>query len=222
MAIRRPTIVLVVIGPALTMPGEGDGNGNRATVRFQPNLAEGYFYALLSAIGFGISPILIAEAFQDKGIALGIAGAFVSYVAATAAFALPLFRPLEWRALRSVDRVSAKWFVISGLAVGVSQMTRYMALAIAPVSVVAPISRLSLLFRLYFGAQINPDHEVFGGRVIWATAISLLGALALTVSIEFVLEGLPWPDAVASILRWELVPGRLRSFGWQGPSEAPQ
>ena len=203
-ALRILGIVLVVVGPALTLRDEPKGNGNGEAPRFQPNLAEGYFYALLSAVGFGISPILIVEAFQDKGLALGIAGGFVSYVAAAAAFALPLLRPAQWRALRAVDQVSAKWFVISGLAVGVSQMTRYMALAVAPVSVVAPISRLSLVFRLYFGAQINPDHEVFGGRVIWATAISLLGALALSVSTDFVLDGVPLPDAVGSILRWQI------------------
>jgi uncharacterized membrane protein len=204
-ALRILGILLVVIGPALTLRGEGNGSGEAAqSSRFQPDLAEGYFYALLSALGFGISPILIAEAFTDKGIALGIAGGFVSYVAAAAAFALPLLRPKEWRVLRSVDGVSAKWFVISGLAVGVSQMTRYMALAVAPVSVVTPINRLSLVFRLYFGARINPDHEVFGERVIWGTVISLLGAIALSVSTDDVLQGIALPDALSALLRWEL------------------
>ena len=58
--------------------------------------------------------------------------------------------------------------MVSGIAVGISQMFRYMALAVAPVSVVTPIQRLSLVFRIYFGARLNPHHEVFGDRVIWA------------------------------------------------------
>jgi hypothetical protein len=72
------------------------------------------------------------------------------------------------------------------------------------VSVVAPISRLSLVFRLYFGARLNPNHEVFGGQVMLATAISLLGALALSVSTDVVLHALPLPEAVASLLQWQV------------------
>ena len=43
-------------------------------------------------------------------------------------------------------------------------MFLYMAMAIAPVSVVLPISRLSILFRLYFSWLLNAEHEVFTGR----------------------------------------------------------
>ena len=36
--------------------------------------------------------------------------------------------------------------------------------AIAPVSVVQPIQRTSLIFRLFFSWMLNREHEVFGGR----------------------------------------------------------
>ena len=203
-------IILVVAGPALThernkppaiaadIP-DGAGGFHKP---FHPNYAEGYVFALLSALGFGISPILIGMAFEHKGLAIGIAGGFVSYAAATVAIVLPLLLPQEWRSFKSVDRLSAKWFLISGITVCFSQMFRYMALAIAPVSVVSPIQRLSLVFRIYFGWMINPHHEVFGGRVIWGTVVSLLGAVALSVSADGVAQFVHLPAAAAALLTW--------------------
>ena len=205
--LRLIGIALVVGGPALTLapepkpalevPPETPGE-----TAFTPLYAEGYTYALLSAIGFGLSPILIGMAFEKKGIAIGIAGGFVSYLAATVALGLTLLLPGRWSDFRSIDRTSAKWFVLSGTLTAISQMTRYMALAVAPVSVVSPIQRLSLVFRIYFGWMINPKHEVFGGRIVAGTIVSLVGAVALSVSVGDVQQVLPLPHAVAAVLNW--------------------
>ena len=51
-------------------------------------------------------------------------------------------------------------------------MFLYMAMSVAPVTVVSPINRLSILFRLFFSRLLNPQHEVFGGAVILATVVS--------------------------------------------------
>jgi uncharacterized membrane protein len=196
-------IILVVAGPAMTLRGDdGAARADEAKPekKYQPNLSEGYIYALLSALGFGVSPILIAMAFTDKSLALGVAGGFVSYVAATVAICVPLLVPKQWRSIKTIDRESTKWFVISGIAVGISQMTRYMAIAVAPVSVVAPIQRLSLIFRIYFGARLNPDHEVFGGRLIWGTIVSFAGAIALSVSADDVFVLSEWSRPLFEVL----------------------
>ena len=208
--LRMIGIALVVVGPALTRsPDKKSAIAATVPVEpidgvmpFNPNYTEGYFYALLSAVGFGISPILISSAFQHKGIAVGIAGGFVSYAAATVAIVLPLLVPAQWRSFKTVDGVSAKWFVISGLAVCISQMFRYMAIAIAPVSVVTPIQRVSLVFRMYFGLLLSPHHEVFGGRVILGTVISLVGAIALSISTDSIFQTIPLPAALVSFLTW--------------------
>jgi hypothetical protein len=81
-------------------------------------------------------------------------------------------------------------------------MFLYMGYAVAPVSVVSPIQRLSIVFRVYAGWLINPHHEVFGGRVITGTVVSLLGAIALSVSTDLVLAYVPLPDAIVEIVRW--------------------
>jgi uncharacterized membrane protein len=96
---------------------------------------------------------------------------------------------------------SAKWFTLSGVLVCLSQMFLFMAQSIAPVTVTAPISRLSILFRLYFSRLLNPDHEVFGGKIITGTVISLAGALALSLSTDMVGQYLP--AALLPLLHWQ-------------------
>jgi uncharacterized membrane protein len=81
-------------------------------------------------------------------------------------------------------------------------MLRYMALGIAPVSVVIPIQRLSVIFRIYFGWMVNPQHEVFNGRMISATVVSLIGALALSVSTDSLFHFVSLPAWSAPVLGW--------------------
>ncbi len=208
-------IALVVLGPTLTYERKqkpqpqtsSDAEVAAPAVRdahavFQPKYAEGYLFALLSSTGYGISPVLVRLALEHGGLQASIAGGLVSYIAATLAFALILLWPGQWRHVRALDREPAKWFTISAVGVCFAQMLRYMALALAPVSVVTPIQRLSLVFRVYFGRLINPHHEVFGGRMFAATVVSLFGALALTVSTELVQSLVPLPGWATTLLNW--------------------
>ena len=131
-----------------------------------------------------------------------LAGGFVAYIAGTLVFGLLLLWPGQWRHVWSIDREAAKWFTFSGFFVFVSQMFLYMALSIAPVTVVSPINRLSIMFRLYFSRLLNPQHEVFGGSVIVATVVSLAGALALSMSTDVVQSLLPLSEGSVAFLNW--------------------
>jgi drug/metabolite transporter (DMT)-like permease len=205
-------IGLVVLGPALTYERKRRKTSDTTVAApfaldkrkmFQPNYAEGYLFAFLSSTGYGISPVLVRLALENREIESSLAGGLISYVAATLAFALILLLPGQWRNMRLLNRGAAKWFAISGVCVCFAQMLRYTALVLAPVSVVTPIQRLSLVFRFYLGRIINPQHEVFGGRIFAATVISLAGALALSVSTEVVQSALPLPDWARTILNWQ-------------------
>ena len=168
---------------------------------FKPKYAEGILFGLLSATGYGSSPILIRIALEDKGLVASLPGGLIAYIAATAVLALFMLWPGRLRHALDVKWESAKWFTISGVLVCLSQMFLFMAQSIAPVTVVSPISRLSILFRLYFSRLLNPHHEVFGGQIILGTVISLLGALALSVSVDAV--GSLLPEAWLPFLHWQ-------------------
>ncbi len=147
------------------------------------------------------SPILIRLALEGKGLGAAIPGGLIAYLAATVMLTLFLILPGSLSHLRRMKWESAKWFTLSGFLVCLSQMFLYMAMAIAPVTVVSPIGRLSLLFRLYFSRLLNPHHEVFGGQMILGTVVSLLGALALSISVDAV--GGLLPASWQPILHWE-------------------
>ena len=220
-------IALILLGPGFTMR-EGNGQrGERAPdaaaaeriavvesaapataaaseqpVAFRPRYAEGYAFALLSATGYGLSPIFIRLGLEDRGLGASMAGGLISYLAATAVMALVLLWPGQLRQAVAVKPEAAKWFTFSGVMVCVSQMFFFMALAIAPVTVVSPINRLTIVFRLYFSRMLNPQHEVFGGKVILGTVVSLVGAVILSLSTDMVTSLLPLPDAVVAVLKW--------------------
>lgn len=213
-ALKLLGIALVLLGPSITMR-ERPASSERAVsdqkitsidaewpAAFEPKYAEGITFSLLSALGYGLSPILVRVGLEQKGIGASLAGGLVAYTAAASVVALVLMWPGWLRHAFAVNRESAKWFTLSGFLVFLSQMFLYMAMSVAPVTVVSPINRLSILFRLYFSRWLNPQHEVFGGGVIAGTVVSLVGALALTLSTQAVQELVLLPDALVSLLIW--------------------
>ena len=172
---------------------------------FQPNYAEGYTFGLLAAAAYGITPILIRIVVERGSLADSMAAGLFSYGTATLVIALLMLWPGQWRHVRSIDPVPAKWFVASGMLVTVSQMFLYLALVVAPVSVAMPILQLHLVFRYLFARLLNPQHEVFGAMMMLATAVSIVGAAALSLDPEFVIANVPLPERVAMLLRWQLL-----------------
>ena len=199
-------IALLALAPMLMRNAEVSGSDAPATQsalpKFVPRYAEGYAFALLAALVYGVTPFLIRLAVIRGNLGSGIAGGLVSYAAATAAVALLLLWPGQLRHAREIRPESLKWFTYSGVSVSIAQMFIYMAYAIAPISVVTPVLQLHHALRLIFSRLLNPHHEIFGGQMILGTALSLVGAVALSLDTEFLLSLMPLPDSVAAFARW--------------------
>ena len=176
-----------------------NGKGKKTEGTFQPNILAGYTAGLLASLGYALSPTLVRAGLAESGASL--AGGAISYMAATVALALVLLLPGRLDHVLSVDRRAAKWFTCSGGLVFLAQMFRYLALAIAPVTVVTPLMRVSLVFRILFSTVLNREHEVYDARVVVGMVVSLLGALALTLSVDFVAELVDLPQWVIT-WRW--------------------
>ena len=80
----------------------------------------------------------------------------------------------------------------------VSQIFYYMAISLAPVTIIAPIWALGNIIRLHASRWLNPQHEVFGPEIIVATTLSFLGVIVLSASVE----ALPLPAAWAAFFNW--------------------
>jgi len=191
-------IVLILAGPTIVSRDRTKGSATPLQSTFTPRLAEGYVFALLGSICYGASPVLVRYAVAGQGLAASLAGGVIASAAATAVMLILLPLPGHWREVRAVRPQDAKWFVTSGILVYLSQIFAYMAVAVAPVTLTAPIIALANVFRIYLSRLLNPEHEVFGPDVIWATAVSFLGVIALTASTEV----LPLPPAWSAFLAW--------------------
>ncbi len=178
----------------------GDSRGTEKSPAFVPNLAEGYTWALLSATGYGLSPVLVRYGLEGQTGA-SMAGGLISYIAATLFFSLLLIPKGRVQNVREMDRKALPWFLNSGFFVFLAQMFRYLALSIAPVTVVTPIQRITGIFRILFSSLLNPGHEVINMRLVVGTVVSIAGAMALAVSIDMVADYINLPRGLID-WRW--------------------
>lgn len=181
--------------PAITAGGEKP--------EFQPKYLLGYTSSVLSILGFGSSSVFIRAGLQGTTPSAGLAGGIIAYTAATLFIGLVLLRPTQRQHVFTMTGRTFRWFTLSGFLVWLAQMFRFMALAIAPVSLVAPLMQTMTIFRVIFGWFINRAYEDFSAGVLIGIFISLLGALALTISVDFIAVTVPLPDQILAIASWE-------------------
>ncbi|NQV56625.1 MAG: EamA family transporter [Rhodospirillales bacterium] len=167
---------------------------------FKPQMAKGYLYAFLASLGFGSSAVFVRAGLD--GTNLSFLGGFVSYVAASAIMGFVLFIPSQLSQVKQLNGTTAKWFLFSGVGVSFSQLFRYLALGIAPVTIVQPLQSLSLMFRMIFGYFFNRQHESFDRYVIVGIFLSFIGAVSLSLSSDIVLQYFDLPDWLAKIAGW--------------------
>jgi drug/metabolite transporter (DMT)-like permease len=210
--LREPCTALQVVGAILMVSGslvtqqssQPTGAGKQNEVTFKPRVAVGFFFALIAALAYGTSPIIVRGALQNIGALSGLAGGAVAYAAATVAVTLGLLIPSLRRNIMSVSSENARWFVYSGVFVAAAHGFLYSALAIAPIMLVAPLLQLSLVFRFLFSLILNPHHEIFSVVVVLGTVVSILGACAIAIDTPLILQALSIPEPLAGILRSQL------------------
>ena len=200
-------IALLALGPVLMRNTElpeatAVAAPDAALPKFVPRYAEGYAFALVAAAVYGTTPVLIRLGVVAGDLGSGLVGGLISYAAAALAVALLLLWPGRLRHALAITPQSLKWFTYSGISVCIAQMFVYMAFTVAPVSVVMPVLQLHLALRFWLARVLNPQHELFGSRMLLATAVSLLGALAISLDSEFFLSLIALPPPVAAAVRW--------------------
>lgn len=200
-AVNALGIFLVMVGPLMVVGRRKSAKRDAGSGGFNPQYGPGMFWGAVCAFGYGVSPLFIALGLGEAPeLADGVAGVLVSYIAATVVVVIMVMFAGGKIYMSSLDQGSAGWFLISAAFVAMSQMFRYLALTIAPVSVVVPIQRLSVVFRLLFNAAINREHEVFDRWVIFSIFMSLAGAAALSLETDMLLRFLFVPDGMIILL----------------------
>ena len=179
-------MVLIMIGPAIIFefnsqgpkaPAGGAGSDAAKAHGFVIKQAEGYLFGTLTALMYGLSPVLVRSALTETNLA--IYGVFVSYSAASVLMLISLAIPGRLAAIQNLEKSAGRWFLLATLMVFFAQLFRYLALGIAPVTIVSPLQRTSSIFALAFAYLINRDAESFGFRIILGIILAIVGSVAL-------------------------------------------
>jgi len=183
---------LVIVGPgfAASSPNRPApvpvASGNEAspkTLSFddlpRDRMIRGYAWAIVNALAFGTSPLLIKAALGDSG--LGVLGGAVAYTSAGVPLALMLLMPGQITSLRRVDANTRSWFLVAAVTIMVAQMFRFLGLAHTEVSIAVPLLRGGQVFAYVMAFFVNRHLESFSRRVIIGTAVAIVGAIALVI-----------------------------------------
>jgi len=209
----EPCTMLQIIGGVTMVSGaliaqrQAPGSRSAARLTFSPRKAEGFLFAVCAALAYGTSPIMTRMALQSTGPSAAVIGGLIAYGAATCVVVgMILFSAALRRNLMLLNSESAPWFICSGVFVAMAQGFLYSAVSVAPIMVVMPLLQLSLVFRLFFSAWLNPEHEIFGSRVIVGSLISLAGASAVAIDTATILHALAFalPQELRGVLAWRI------------------
>lgn len=182
VVLHEPLTLAIAIGTAMVLLGSlliVETPGRRTVTAGPPvRWAEGILFALLAAVVYGTSPIIVRAALA--GTSLGVLGGTISYVAAGLVLLVGLaVIPAHRRGLMTMDRETSWWFGVAGVTVTSAQLFRYLALAFLPVTIQVPLEQMTGVFTIIFSWLLNRHTESFSPRVILGILVSMAGSVAL-------------------------------------------
>ncbi|MCH2532321.1 MAG: EamA family transporter [Dehalococcoidia bacterium] len=171
-------ITLILLAPAVMIERTTmsfGSKGSSETGEIELRQLEGYSFALLAAVAYGTSPLLIRAVVEDSTRTAAI-GTFAAYFGASALLVATLAIPSRRELMGTINLRYMRLFGGAGLAVFLAQLLRFFALSIADVVVVNPLQRLVNVFTLLLSYAVNRSIEKINFRVVLSVIISLLGS----------------------------------------------
>lgn len=193
-------IILALIGPLLmfeprrpapavpVIPVVPPSGGGTATSTAEPAIEPsvelqsiGYVYAVLCAICYGSSPVLIRSALENHH-GVSILGGLAAYSAASLFLILSLALPSRRGLVAALNVDTLRAFFAAGFFVWMAQMLNFVALTLASVAVVATFIRFSNVFTLIISYIYNRRLEMITTRVVLGVLLSVAGAVVMVLN----------------------------------------
>jgi uncharacterized membrane protein len=133
----------------------------------------------MAAAFWGAGPALMRAGVENNG--LGVLGGTVAYASASIVLVATLALPGQAEGALKLDPNARGLFLVGGLTSWGANILRFSALALAPVSVVVPVMRSSILFTLGMNYFFNRHLESFEPKLLIAIGISMIGAILLVL-----------------------------------------
>ena len=170
---RQPVAV-----PAGSVPAEAQPP---AEGEFKMRQLEGYVFAVLCAVGYGTSPVLIRSALEGAH-GVSIFGGFIAYSAASGLLLLSLLLPSRRGLLAALNVETMRAFFYAGFFVFLAQMLNFIALTLASVAVVGTLIRFSTMFTLMLSWVYNRRLEMITLRTVLGVALTVAGAVVMVLA----------------------------------------
>lgn len=184
-------IALVLVGPAVMIErkrrtpapssaprGGADGSPAPPAQALELRQLEGYTFAVLAAVAYGTSPILIRAALEDAARTAAI-GTFVAYCGAAAVLLASLALPGRRQLMSTINLRYMRLFGGAGFSVFLAQLLRFFALSMADVSVVNPLQRMANVFTVVLTYLVNRSLETITLQVVLGVLVSFAGSALL-------------------------------------------
>jgi drug/metabolite transporter (DMT)-like permease len=144
----------------------------------QVRMREGLLFGLIAIISFSVGDVLARGVLADSG--LGLLGGLVIYLTAAVVLVGWVVASGRFSQIRETSASAAnRWFFLAALIGFLAQMSRYVALAFAPVYLVVPLMRTVPLFVLIFSFLLNRRLEVFSPKLVAGILTAVLGLIIL-------------------------------------------
>ncbi len=168
-------IFLILIGATVAglTPQKSQSDSNLLS----RTMVKAIFFGIGAGLTRGTSTVLIKLGLISAN--LPIAGAFISFSAATIGMTSYLFRHDRRDAFVKMDVRTVTLFCIIGLLASIAQLLRFIALSKAPVSVVAPLFSTLPIFTVLLSFLLNRRLEFFGKTVIFGAIAVVAGTILL-------------------------------------------
>jgi len=101
-------------------------------------IARAFALGLGAGVSWGVAPIFVKLGLD--GIGSPVAGAFISFLAATTVLSFSLLNQRTRASISSVSGKTAGLFFMAGILSFSANFVRYLALKLAPASVVTPLA----------------------------------------------------------------------------------
>ena len=139
---------------------------------FSGMVLKGMLFGLGTGVSWGISAILIKIGLQ--GADYPVAGAFISFSAATVGLGISLLQGEKRNALFNMELKTALLFCIPGLLAGIGNLLRFAALNVSQASIVIPLISTFPVMTIVLSFIFNRKLEIFNIKVI-------IGAIAVVI-----------------------------------------
>ena len=139
--------------------------------------AKAFFYGFGNGVAWGLGPIFIKLGLKGSGSP--IAGAFITFMAATAFLSISLIHKGRRTSMTQITGRAAGLFLMGGLLSWAANLFRFVALSLAPASIVSPLASTVPVFLLLFSFLLNRNLEIFNLPIIIGAVTVVIGSILL-------------------------------------------